>query len=184
MRAAARYWWIERDPRMPRARPRRRRAHLWSIPAGVGELHRGLLVAGRPRDGAMGPRCQVEGRIADRTGCRSARGRHRARPARSPGARRHREPAGPRRSRRRDDVRDRVSQGARRVRGRGTHRASLDRRRDHLGTVEIALGVVLFLVRDAQASMVRITVGTWGLVAGSLLLVQGFRMLRARRALP
>ena len=53
-----------------------------------------------------------------------------------------------------------------------------------LGSVEIVLGVVLFLVRDAQASMVRITVGTWGLVAGSLLLVQGFRMFRVRRALP
>ena len=52
-----------------------------------------------------------------------------------------------------------------------------------LGSVEVCLGAVLFLVRDAQASTVRITIGVWGLVAGSLLLIQGVRMLHLRRAI-
>ena len=52
-----------------------------------------------------------------------------------------------------------------------------------LGSVEVCLGAVLFLVRDAQASTVRITIGVWGLVAGSLLLLQGVRMLHLRRAI-
>ena len=51
-----------------------------------------------------------------------------------------------------------------------------------LGSVEVCLGVILFLTRDSQASTVRITLGVWGLVAGSLLLAQGARMLRLRRA--
>jgi uncharacterized membrane protein HdeD (DUF308 family) len=52
-----------------------------------------------------------------------------------------------------------------------------------LGSVEVCLGAVLFFARDAQASTVRITIGVWGLVAGVLLLVQGVRMLRIRRAI-
>lgn len=52
-----------------------------------------------------------------------------------------------------------------------------------LGSVEVVLGVILLLVRNTQGSTVRLTIGIWGLVAGSLLLAQGFRMLQARRAL-
>ena len=52
-----------------------------------------------------------------------------------------------------------------------------------LGSVEVVLGVILLLVRNTQGSTVRLTIGIWGLVAGSLLLAQGFRMLRARRVL-
>ena len=52
-----------------------------------------------------------------------------------------------------------------------------------LGSVEVVLGVILLLVRNTQGSTVRITIGIWGLVAGSLLLAQGFRMLQARRML-
>ena len=52
-----------------------------------------------------------------------------------------------------------------------------------LGSVEVCLGAMLFLVRDSQASTVRITIGVWGLVAGSLLLGQGVRMLHLRRAI-
>ena len=52
-----------------------------------------------------------------------------------------------------------------------------------LGSVEVVLGVILLLVRNAQGSAVRLTIGIWGLVAGSLLLAQGFRMRQARRAL-
>lgn len=50
-----------------------------------------------------------------------------------------------------------------------------------LGSVEVGLGAMLFLARNAQAPAVRITIGVWGLVAGSLLLVQGVRMLHLRR---
>jgi uncharacterized membrane protein HdeD (DUF308 family) len=52
-----------------------------------------------------------------------------------------------------------------------------------LGLVEICLGTMVFLARDGQASTVRITIGLWGLVAGSLLLVQGVRMLHLRRGM-
>lgn len=52
-----------------------------------------------------------------------------------------------------------------------------------LGSVEVCLGAVLFLARDADAPAVRITIGVWGLVAGILLLVQGVRMLHVRRAI-
>ena len=52
-----------------------------------------------------------------------------------------------------------------------------------LGSVEVVLGVILLLVRNTQGSTVRITIGIWGLVAGSLLLAQGFRMRQARRVL-
>jgi uncharacterized membrane protein HdeD (DUF308 family) len=51
-----------------------------------------------------------------------------------------------------------------------------------LGSVEVLLGIILFIVRDAHASTVRITIGVWALVAGTLLFVQGIRMLRIRRA--
>jgi uncharacterized membrane protein HdeD (DUF308 family) len=51
-----------------------------------------------------------------------------------------------------------------------------------LGSVEVILGVILFIARDADASTVRTLLGVWGLVAGVLLLLQGTRMLRARRA--
>ena len=52
-----------------------------------------------------------------------------------------------------------------------------------LGSIEICIGVVLFVARDVQASTLRITIGVWGLAAGILLLIQGARMLRARRAM-
>jgi uncharacterized membrane protein HdeD (DUF308 family) len=51
-----------------------------------------------------------------------------------------------------------------------------------LGSVEVILGVILFIARNADASTVRTLLGIWGLVAGALLLVQGARMFRARRA--
>jgi len=50
------------------------------------------------------------------------------------------------------------------------------------GSVEVCLGAMLFFARDAQASTVRLTIGVWGLVAGTLLLLQGVRMLHIRRA--
>jgi uncharacterized membrane protein HdeD (DUF308 family) len=50
-----------------------------------------------------------------------------------------------------------------------------------LGSVEVCLGAMLFFARDAQASTVRITIGVWGLVAGTLLLLQGVRMLHIRQ---
>lgn len=49
-----------------------------------------------------------------------------------------------------------------------------------LGSVEVILGVILFIARNAHASTVRTLLGVWGLVAGALLLVQGARMFRAR----
>jgi uncharacterized membrane protein HdeD (DUF308 family) len=52
-----------------------------------------------------------------------------------------------------------------------------------LGSVEVGLGAMLFLARNAHAPAVRITIGVWGLVAGTLLLVQGVRMLHVRRTL-
>jgi uncharacterized membrane protein HdeD (DUF308 family) len=52
-----------------------------------------------------------------------------------------------------------------------------------LGFVEVCLGAMLFLARDAHAPAVRTTIGVWGLVAGILLLVQGVRMLHVRRAI-
>lgn len=51
-----------------------------------------------------------------------------------------------------------------------------------LGSVEVILGVILFIARNAHASTVRTWLGVWGLVAGALLLVQGARMFRARKA--
>jgi len=51
-----------------------------------------------------------------------------------------------------------------------------------LGATEIAIGLVLLLVQDADAAMLRTTIGIWGLAAGSLLLMQGVRLLRAGRA--
>jgi uncharacterized membrane protein HdeD (DUF308 family) len=50
-----------------------------------------------------------------------------------------------------------------------------------LGSIEICIGVVLLLVRDPRSSMLRVTIGIWGLVAGTLLLIQGVRMLLIRR---
>ena len=52
-----------------------------------------------------------------------------------------------------------------------------------LGSIEIASGIVLLLARDARASTLRVTIGVWGLAAGVLLLTQGARMLRIRRAI-
>ncbi len=52
-----------------------------------------------------------------------------------------------------------------------------------LGSVEVASGIVLLLARDAQASTLRVTIGAWGLIAGVLLLTQGTRMFRMRRAI-
>lgn len=50
-----------------------------------------------------------------------------------------------------------------------------------LGSIEICIGLVLLLVRDPQSSMLRVTIGIWGLVAGTLLLIQGVQMLRVWR---
>ena len=52
-----------------------------------------------------------------------------------------------------------------------------------LGSIEVASGIVLLIARDARASTLRITIGVWGLTAGALLLTQGTRMLRIRRAI-
>ena len=50
-----------------------------------------------------------------------------------------------------------------------------------LGSIEVAIGVVLFLAKSAQASTLRIAIGVWGLAAGVLLLAQGSRMRRLGR---
>lgn len=50
-----------------------------------------------------------------------------------------------------------------------------------LGSVEVILGIILFIARDTEASTIRIALGVWGLTAGALLLMQGARMLRIRR---
>lgn len=47
-----------------------------------------------------------------------------------------------------------------------------------LGSIEVAIGVVLFLARNAQASTLRVAIGVWGLAAGVLLLAQGSRLHR------
>ncbi len=52
-----------------------------------------------------------------------------------------------------------------------------------LGSIEVASGIVLLLARDARASTLRVTIGVWGITAGALLLTQGTRMLRIRRAI-
>ncbi len=49
-----------------------------------------------------------------------------------------------------------------------------------LGSVEVCIGAVLFLSGEAATPTLRLTVGVWGVAAGSLLLIQGLR-LRARR---
>lgn len=51
-----------------------------------------------------------------------------------------------------------------------------------LGSIEVGIGIVLLLARDARTSTLRFTIGVWGLTAGVLLLMQGTRMLRIRRA--
>ena len=51
-----------------------------------------------------------------------------------------------------------------------------------LGSIEIAIGIVLFFARSARSSMLRVTISIWGLTAGVLLLGQGLRMLRIRRS--
>ena len=36
-----------------------------------------------------------------------------------------------------------------------------------LGSIEVCIGVVLFLVKDAQSSVLRATIGVWGVAAGT-----------------
>ena len=167
----------------PRPLPRHRGAGLGSFPASAGELHRRLLAAQRRLDGQMGPRRPVEGGFSDRLGCGRARDRYGTGVARSSCPRRRRQPGDPHRCRRPDDGSDRVSAVGGGVRGRGTHRHRWTVGGVMLGSVEVCLGAVLFLARDADAPAVRITIGVWGLVAGILLLVQGVRMLHVRRAM-
>ena len=50
-----------------------------------------------------------------------------------------------------------------------------------LGTVEVVLGVVLFLAHDASATTLRVVIGVWGITAGILLLTQAARIRKAGR---
>jgi uncharacterized membrane protein HdeD (DUF308 family) len=47
-----------------------------------------------------------------------------------------------------------------------------------LGSVEVVLGLVLFLARHENEQALSIVFGVWGLVGGSLLLIEGFRLRR------
>jgi uncharacterized membrane protein HdeD (DUF308 family) len=50
-----------------------------------------------------------------------------------------------------------------------------------LGSVEVALGLVLFFARGGNLQAVTIVVVVWGFVGGSLLLIEGFRLRRLLR---
>jgi uncharacterized membrane protein HdeD (DUF308 family) len=50
-----------------------------------------------------------------------------------------------------------------------------------LGSVEVVLGLVLFIVREGNERGVSIVFAAWGLVGGSLLLIEGFRLRRLAR---
>jgi len=47
-----------------------------------------------------------------------------------------------------------------------------------LGTVEIVLGLILLFAQGGNARVLTITLAVWGLVGGSLLLIEGFRLRR------
>jgi uncharacterized membrane protein HdeD (DUF308 family) len=51
-----------------------------------------------------------------------------------------------------------------------------------LGSVEVALGVVLFFARAGNARVITFALAVWGLVGGSLLLIEGFRLRRLARS--
>ena len=50
-----------------------------------------------------------------------------------------------------------------------------------LGSVEVVLGLVLFLSRGQNERALAIVFAAWGLVGGSLLLIEGFRLRRLAR---
>ncbi len=47
-----------------------------------------------------------------------------------------------------------------------------------LGSVEIVLGLILLFARGGNAHVLTVTLAVWGLVGGSLLLIEGFRLRR------
>jgi uncharacterized membrane protein HdeD (DUF308 family) len=51
-----------------------------------------------------------------------------------------------------------------------------------LGTVEVVLGLVLFFARTGNVRLLTIVLAGWGLVGGSLLLIDGFRLRRLTRS--
>lgn len=51
-----------------------------------------------------------------------------------------------------------------------------------LGSVEVVLGLVLFFARHENERALSIVFGVWGLVGGSLLLIEGFRLRRLARS--
>jgi uncharacterized membrane protein HdeD (DUF308 family) len=53
-----------------------------------------------------------------------------------------------------------------------------------LGSVEVVLGLVLMLARGVNARGLSIVFAVWGLVGGSLLLIEGFRLRRLAQPLP
>ena len=50
-----------------------------------------------------------------------------------------------------------------------------------LGSVEILLGVIVLVAGSADPRLVTAAIGTWGLIGGSLLLIEGIRIRRAAR---
>ncbi len=49
-----------------------------------------------------------------------------------------------------------------------------------LGSVEIVLGVIVLFAGSGNVRLVTATIGAWGLIGGALLLIEGFRVRRAR----
>ena len=48
-----------------------------------------------------------------------------------------------------------------------------------LGSVEVVLGFVLILARGGNARVLTVVFSVWGLVGGSLLVIEGFRLRRS-----
>jgi uncharacterized membrane protein HdeD (DUF308 family) len=53
-----------------------------------------------------------------------------------------------------------------------------------LGSVEVALGLVVFFARTGNVRVIAFALAAWGLVGGSLLLIEGFRLRRLARLDP
>ena len=51
-----------------------------------------------------------------------------------------------------------------------------------LGSVEIVLGVIILLTDSSNVSLITATVAAWGLIGGTLLLVEGFKIRRSVQA--
>lgn len=50
-----------------------------------------------------------------------------------------------------------------------------------LGSVEVVLGLVLFFAREGNVRLLASALAVWGLVGGTLLLIEGFRLRRLAR---